>query len=303
MRYYDVIALIALLVLAVIFVPDYGDRGPTPRRPGPPPPAAPKKPIQETRRPTRPPAPPSAEGRKPGAESRAFDIELGEKKQSTGTAFAVSRQGHFLTARHVTDGCKHIAVKTGPRRATLVTNPAWHPNADLSVLKARFSPPALNVRQVTLRYGQDGYHFGFPKGKPGAVHSTLIGRTRMRIRGRYRSSEPVSVWAQQLRIPDIGTDLSGISGGPILDAAGTVVGVHIAGNKRRGRAYAATPATIIDMLRRQHIEPARPDRRAGWLATLNRGQFDKSGAVLRQRLSVTKVYCLLDDRLIERRRR
>ncbi len=300
MRYFDVIALIAIVVLAVYFVPDRSDKSPSPRRPVPAPRIAATAPepsnIRPARRPDRPLAAPSR-------RDPVFEIQLGQKKQSTGTAFAVSNDGDFFTARHVTDGCRHLALRTGTGRATLVTNTAFHKNADLSLLKAKFRVPALPIQRAQLGYGQDGFHFGYPKGKPGAVHSQLIGRMRMRLKGRYRTSEPVLVWAHRRRIPDSGLELGGISGGPILDAQGAVVGVHVAGAKRRGRAYSVAPATMEDMARRHGVQSARQHRRADWLKTLNKDQFDKSGVILRQRLTVAKVYCLLDDRWLRKRGR
>lgn len=300
MRFFDVIALVAIVVLAVYFVPDRDDKSPSPRRPVPAPRIAAPVPAPNDIRPARRPDRPLAA---PSRRDQIFEIELGPKKQSTGTAFAISDNGDFFTARHVTDGCKHLAIKTGSRRVSMVRNTAFHKNADLSLLKANFRPPALPIQRAELGYGQDGFHFGFPKGKPGAVHSQLIGRMRMRLKGRYRTSEPVLVWAHRRRIPDIGFELGGISGGPILDATGAVVGVHVAGAKRRGRAYSVAPATMEGMAQRNGIKPARQHRRADWLKTLNKDQFDKSGVVLRQRLSVAKVYCLIDDRLLKKRRR
>ncbi len=300
MRFFDVIALVAILVVAAYFIPDRTDTAPSPRRPVPAPrvdaPIPPPTNVRPARRPDRPLAGPSR-------RDPVFEIELGPKKQSTGTAFAISDAGDFFTARHVTDGCKHLALRTGTGRATLVKHTGFHQNADLSLLKAKLRAPALPMEQVQLGYGQDGFHFGYPKGKPGALHSQLIGRMRMRLKGRYRTSEPVLVWAHRRRIPDAGFELGGISGGPIVDSRGAVVGVHVAGAKRRGRAYSVAPATMEDLVRRHGIQPARKHRRADWLKTLNRDQFDKSGIVLRERLTVAKVYCLLDDRLLKKRRR
>ena len=101
--------------------------------------------------------------------------------------------------------------------------------------------------------GDDGYSFGFPKGSPGAVYGKVLGRARMQTRGRYRKDEPVLVWTQIRRVPDLGTDLRGISGGPWVDKAGNVIGVHVAGAPRRGRSYSTAPRTLLAAIEKRSI--------------------------------------------------
>lgn len=190
---------------------------------------------------------PEAIGRRrplPGssASDSMFTIKLAQKVSSTGTAFAVDAEGHWLTARHVVDGCTKITLVHDGMQAAK-TN-AHHQNADLSLLLGKAAPVGLRVARRRLEGGQDGFHVGFPQGEPGAVHSKLLGRRQMRLRGRYRTSEPVIAWVEQRRLPSGRSRLRGISGGPVLDRTGEVIGATLAVSARRGRIYSTDPATI-----------------------------------------------------------
>ena len=44
----------------------------------------------------------------------AFTVDVGEKGNSTGTAFSIRDEGVWLTARHVVDGCDRIGLRSGP---------------------------------------------------------------------------------------------------------------------------------------------------------------------------------------------
>ena len=118
----------------------------------------------------------------------------------------------------------------------------------------------MNVIRPRLRIEDDGYSFGFPQGSPGDVYGKVIGRGRMLTRGRYRKDEPVVAWTQIRRIPDVGADLSGISGGPWVDAAGDVIGVHVAGSPRRGRSYSTAPRTLLTAIRQSGVRAGKDPR-------------------------------------------
>ena len=168
----------------------------------------------------------------PSAGDPAFSIAVpAEKGNSIGTAFSLDRRGVWMTARHVVDGCARVLIVTAPRRGVRVNRTYIHPRADLAVLQTRGGAPAVRFTQQTLRHGQTGYHFGFPKGEPAAVKSVLIGRRRMRSVGRYNVIEPVVAWADRVRVPDSYGGLGGISGGPAMDGRGNIIGVTVAGSE------------------------------------------------------------------------
>jgi S1-C subfamily serine protease len=277
MRRLDAIAFLALVVVALVGLFDRGDApaGPSPRRP---PPAA----VE--------PGPPRADRLAPlpgpSPLDPSFAVQVERTGPGSGTAFSIDGGGRWLTARHVVDGCAEVAIQTGPRRGVRVAAIANHPGADLSVLATRGGAPPLALSAAPLRREQDGFHFGFPQGEPGAVHATLLGRQIMRVSGRYATAEPVIAWAHRRRVPDIGPDLSGMSGGPVLDERGGLIGVVVAGAPRRGRSFSAAPESLRGALDRAAVAPAPAtgDRVADQT-------FWRHGEELRARLTVAKVIC------------
>ena len=286
MRFIDIVAFVLLIGIAAIGrTMDFGGpapEGPQVRRPPPaiaydPPDRAAERRLENT-----------------SASDPGFSIKVDHVGNSTGTAFSIDQGGRWLTARHVIEGCTRVIIRTGPRKGMRVTRIVSHPNADLSVLWTGNGAPALPLSDADLKYGQDGFHFGFPKGKPGAVYSHLLGRRNMRISGLYRTSEPVIAWSQRVRVPDFGPDLGGISGGPVLNNRGGVIGVTVAGAPRRGRAYTSAPLTIAQLVQRARVTVAHEPPGARPEALLTQAGFSRHGKDLRAKLTVAQVICLVD---------
>lgn len=290
MRLWDKLALVAIIVLAIIgklVGDDSVDPGSGSARRPDPGQFVPAKPV----------APPLPDG--PGVV-----VPVGDKQSnSSGTAFSVDRGGIWITARHVADGCDQVVLQKASRQFVKVNRVRHHPNADISILWTRNGVPALPLLKQELRHNQDGYSFGFPKGEPGDVHARLIGRTNMHQRGRYRTNEPVVAWTHVRRVPDRGTHLGGISGGPWVNADGRLLGVHVAGNPRRGRSYATAPASLRAALAQAGISDPDSPRNLDQVAVTPRN-FPSVGNQLRRTLTVAKVLCLVGKRWrTERRRR
>jgi hypothetical protein len=297
MRLWDKLALIALVVLAIISKyagDDTVDPGAgSPRRPDPGQFAPPK--MAEPRELAPSPAPSWEPPPRPTDEPGILVPVDDKQETSSGTAFSVNSSGIWITARHVADGCDRIVLQRSDREAVRVDRVRHHPNADISILWTRGGVPALPLLQQSLRHNQDGYSFGFPKGEPGDVYAKLLGTTRMPQRGRYRTNEPVIAWTHVRRVPDRGTHLGGISGGPWVDGAGRLLGVHVAATPRRGRSYATAPASLRAAFTQAGVTDASAVRNVTKVAVTPRN-FPAVGDQLRRSLTVAKVLCLVGAR-------
>lgn len=211
-----------------------------------------------------------------------------EVRNSSGTAFSIAPNGVWMSARHVADGCEKIYILTAPRQGMRVRRIYLHPTADVAILKTDRGVAPLRFSSAVLRQGQQGFHIGYPAGQPGDVNSSLIGRSVLYVRGRYRTSEPVIAWAEQIRVPDTWGGLGGISGGPAFDELGRVIGINVAGSKRRGRVFTAAPVSIQRALQRASVKLPGDSTTAD---SLTKENFANVGGKLRRTLRVAKVLC------------
>ncbi len=247
--------------------------------------------------PRRPEPQPREDGRAlppPRTGDPAFEVPIpAEQKSSSGTAFPLDARGTWMTARHVADGCSRVIIVTGPRQGYRVNNVYIHRTADIAILRADRGAPYVALSDAQPRLEQTAYHFGYPKGQPGAVNSVLLGRANMRAVGRYATIEPVLVWAERERVPDSEDHLGGISGGPVFDRSGYVIGTTVAGSMRRGRVFTSDMSSIRAALERANVTPgaaANAER-----PQITAGDWVETGARLRRQLTVAMVVCLVDQ--------
>ena len=216
-------------------------------------------------------------------------VEVGPIASGMGSAFAISEDGWWLTARHVVDGCQNVGliVSRGAAVRVDLVKPALF--ADLALLKTERAPEALAIDSSERQFqiGQRAFHIGFPQGRPGEAYSRLIGRETLVARGRYDIEEPVLAWAEQGRTSGLRGSLAGISGGPAIAANGQVIGVTIAESARRGRIYTAAPSSIARLLRLEQVEAQGAP--APRLTADNYGQESDD---LRRNLAVAQVVCV-----------
>ena len=223
--------------------------------------------------------------------SRPFDervlVQVGDAEDGIGTAFAINEAGAWLTARHVVDGCSRVGLAVGNGRMVRVNEVRTSDNTDLALLITDRAPVALKLDlDRELHLGEAGFHVGFPQGLSGEAYSSLESRSNLVTRGRYAMEEPVLAWAEQGRSEGLEGTLSGMSGGPVFDRDGAVVGVTVAESPRRGRIYSASPDSIRRFLDSQGlIAPgvdARPISSSSYAAEADR---------LRDSRAVVKVLC------------
>lgn len=189
-------------------------------------------------------------------------MDDGQRRSSTGSAFSISRQGLWLTARHVAEGCDILWLQTGPKKGLKVRRTVLHPSADVALLDTFGGPVGLPFTDNGPYRGSDSFNIGFPKGRPGAVHARFIGQMTLRHGGRNGYRERVNVWSEQSRIPGHFGSLGGLSGGAVLDSSGRIVGVVEAESRRRGRIMTAQLSSIRDVMARAGVTanagPAAP---------------------------------------------
>lgn len=209
----------------------------------------------------------------------------------SGSAFAIDRAGHWLTASHVLAGCARLTLNTG--RGLNVQKVVAHPRADVSLLvtKPSADPLPLNLGQLYQR--QDGFHIGFPAGKPGDVHGLLIGHASARHGGPGGWKEPVIAWAEVSRDPNRKGSLGGLSGGAVLDRNGAVIGVTVSESPRRGRVISAAPISLQEVIGLAGLAVAN-EASNGALQGVTSGNYGQTGKSLRKQRRVAQVICHAD---------
>lgn len=145
----------------------------------------------------------------------------------TGTAFCIDAAGHLLTNQHVVGDAESVRVRFGENRSASAKVLGRDPSDDLALLKvdpavARLEPLPLGD-SADARVGDQVVAIGNPYG----LERTL-------------ATGVVAALGRQLQAPNgftigemIQTDAAiapGSSGGPLLDAAGRVIGIAASGS-------------------------------------------------------------------------
>ena len=237
---------------------------------------------------TDPPPPPKLGELLPGESPRdqSVLVDIAEPESGVGTAFAIDESGTWMTARHVVDGCSSVAIRLGHKRG-MVMDVDLSPDSDAAILRSTWKRTPLPSDLDTKRtLGEYGFFFGFPQGRPGEAVGALIGRHKLIVRGRYNTEEPILAWSEVSRTKGLSGSLGGLSGAPVLDQDGEVIGIVAAESPRRGRIYSVAPKTLRDLI---------PEDMKDLPAELIQAQeYHKHADKYRRELRIAQVICVVD---------
>ncbi|MEE2746716.1 MAG: serine protease [Pseudomonadota bacterium] len=220
-----------------------------------------------------------------------------KSRVTVGSALAVHPNGVWLTAKHVIKGCKKIYLQGGFSQGKLVNlkpiNITRHPTADVAVISTQKNDHDREPFKLRVTGDQagDAFHIGFPGGKPGAIHSRFLGRMHVRRVTRHKKAEEVLVWAEASRIPDLRGSLGGMSGGPVVDRTGALIGISSAASVRRGRILTSLPTTLADTIRQSGNHPNKVRRKRKNIFELTPNRFPTYASAVIQDRRAIRVIC------------
>jgi serine protease Do len=289
----DRIVIVALFLLVAVLV--FGRQGPeSGRRPlMAPPMLLPRPPLGPQPSPeTVPRHPPPL--RDPGLGDPVVEVDSDEPRHGTlllGTGFSVDARGVWITARHVASGICGEVIMIVDGRQVSARIAYLHPDSDLAILRTTAGAPALPLSSERLALDQTGFSFGYPTGVLGATQDRLMGRSRMHLGGRLSGMTPVLTWAETRRFPDTLEALGGMSGGPMLDAHGRVIGVVVAATTRRGRIHTVAPELLREVEGETALFGASPTAAAPPDIADGPDALSAAASGLSQRSRIAKIYC------------
>lgn len=137
--------------------------------------------------------------------------------KASGTGFVVSSEGHVITNRHVIEGCREVRVGPGERIDVV----AVAKDADLALLRLRRprAESAIFRDDNKARPGEEIVVLGYPL-------YGLLGADAIVTTGTINALAGIRNDRSQMQIS--APVQPGNSGGPVLDAAGHIVGVVVA---------------------------------------------------------------------------
>lgn len=163
---------------------------------------------------------------RPSIVTVSSDIsEKGQAGEGVGTGVVLTADGQILTNAHVVEGATQVRVRLfgerNPRSAKILANDASHDLALLSVDVTGLTPAAF-ADPTNIRVGDEVLAIGYALDLDGEASVTL---------GIVSALDRTILTAAGALDGMIQTDAaisSGNSGGPLVDAAGEVVGVNTA---------------------------------------------------------------------------
>jgi S1-C subfamily serine protease len=173
-------------------------------------------------------------GREVNNIAREITVLIQNKQGGHGSGFIIARNGNtysVLTAYHVVAGQGEYGLITSDKQAYEIDYSKVQrlPDVDLAVVEFTSDKDYQVAKLGTAETseGQDVFVSGWPK--PGAAGQQTGGTTRQFTDGRISGYLSQSHNGYEMTYTNV--TRGGMSGGPVLDAGGRVVGIHGMGDK------------------------------------------------------------------------
>ena len=114
----------------------------------------------------------------------------------------------------------------------------------------------------------------------------------MKFAGVLAGTTPVLAWAEVRRYPDTLDSLEGISGGPVLDQNGDVIGIIVATSVRRGRDFTVAPQILGEIVRQLGLEQAQSAETPARDAVAPPVSLQRSASALSKEGRIVETYCI-----------
>ena len=168
--------------------------------------------------------------------TKTLVLPSGAPTSSSGTAFSINSNGYWLTSAHVVANCKNVYLTNDAENLVYVDNVVILKNYDIALLKSELVSPSFSLSNMS---SDTAYFTGFSAGKIN-YGSLIFDEQTVVYDINDESKRLASVWSV-FSINDKQSIL-GLSGSPLLDQHGHVVGVLNSANSEK---FIATPLTVV----------------------------------------------------------
>jgi S1-C subfamily serine protease len=160
-------------------------------------------------------SPPAGGAEKNSTQLRAAVVTI-ETSSGSGSGFYIDRGGYLLTSQHVVGDFKFVKIRTATGRELPGEVLKVDAQRDVALLKTEKTPfDPLAIRAGETHVGEEVYAVGSPLGEAfqnSMTKGVLSGDRNLDSRRFLQSDVAV---------------LPGSSGGPLLDATGSVIGITV----------------------------------------------------------------------------
>ncbi len=182
--------------------------------------------------------------------SVAFVFVSGDQFQGSGSAFVVDSDGLLVTALHLVEDASQISVVLPGEQPQTAGVMAFDSDSDLALLRinqSSLSPLALGDSDA-LKSGEEVIVIGYPVAdKLGTYDVTVTKGIISAIRPQLGPQNPPPIQVDAAMNP-------GVSGGPVLNMKGEVIGIAVSGLSRAASVNFARPANAAKSLLAKYLD-------------------------------------------------